>query len=115
LHVICPAALVAVIPNFQSGLLRSNEPRIGVQTQRESIAANLRHITCTGHRACGARGIGGKKVATEALGRVFEVSEGVVGGEAEGLAGGDGHVGEVMEEPVSGAVGDAAHVGPCWF
>jgi hypothetical protein len=22
---------------------------------------------------------------------------------------------EVVEEPVSGAVGDAAHVGPCWF
>jgi hypothetical protein len=48
----------------------------------------------------GARDIGDKRVATKALGRVFEASEGVVGGEAEGLAGGDDHIGEVVEEPV---------------
>jgi hypothetical protein len=114
LNAIRPAALVSVIPDFRSGLQRSNEPRVGVQTQRESTAPNLRRITRTGHRACGAWGIGSKRVATEALGRVFEGSEGVVRGEAEGLAGGDGHVGEVMEGPVSGAVGDAAYVGLCW-
>ena len=93
MHVIPSAALVAVIPDFRSGLQQSNEPRVDVQTQRESTAANLRRITHTDHCACGGRGIGGKKVATEALGRVFEASEGLVGGEAEGLAGGDGHVG----------------------
>ena len=117
MHVICPAALVAVIPDFWSGLQRSDEPCVCVQTQRESPAANLRRITRTGHRACGARGIGDKRVATKALGRVFEAGEWVAGGEAEGLAGGDGHVGGGgggAGKDAGGAVGDAARVGPCW-
>jgi hypothetical protein len=78
LHVIHPAAVVAVIPDFRSGLQRSDVPRIRVQTQRESPAANLRRITHAGHRTCSARGIEGKGVATEALGGVFEAGERVV-------------------------------------
>jgi hypothetical protein len=70
------------------------------QTQRESPTANLRRITRAGYRACGTRGIGSKRAATETLGRVFEAGEWVVGGEAEGPPGGDGMSGEAVVELV---------------